>query len=258
MGKGMGKGAGLRLRRHVGLIGIALLASLAPVGHGTAAAAARPVTFALLLLVTGLLSLAPRPAAAATARPDAIDPAAKYLFFYHNYYVETKGPDGDCKYYDILKTFADRGFVVISEIRGKDVSVVDYAKKAAADVQKVLDARVPQENVTLAGHSKGGVIVIRVAALLQKPRVNYVVMAGCGIKALEKGYPDPGQLKGNFLSLYATSDKIAGSCGTDLGQAKQGFFSKEIPLESAAGHQLFFKPADLWVDPLFAWLKEKR
>jgi predicted esterase len=187
--------------------------------------------------------------------PSTINPSAKYLLFFHNYYVETKGPDGDCKYYDILKAFTGRGFVVVSELRPKDASVLEYAKKATINIQKLLDAGVPQENITVAGHSKGAVIAIQIASLVGKPKVNYVIMAGCGIKGLEKAYPDYSLLKGNFLSIYATSDKIAGSCSQVFSQAKQDVTSKEIALESAAGHQLFFKPTDVWFEPVSNWLK---
>lgn len=189
--------------------------------------------------------------------PSAINPAANYLLFFHNYYVETKGTDGDCNYYDILKAFTDKGFIVISEIRTKDASVVEYAKKATANIQKLLDAGVPSENITVAGHSKGGVIAIQVSSLLEKPKVNFVIMAGCGIEGLEKSYPDYSRLKGNILSVYATSDKIAGSCVTAFSQSKQDVSLKEIALESAAGHQLFFKPSDVWLEPVMGWLKPK-
>jgi len=155
--------------------------------------------------------------------PAAFNPSARYLFFHHNYYVETKGVNGDCKYYDILKAFSDKGYTVISEIRPKDVSVIEYGKKAAADVRTLLDAGVPPENVTVAGHSKGGVITLQVAAQLQNPKISYAVLAGCGIKGLEKGYPDFGSLKGNLLSLYASSDKIAGSCGPSFTKDREGF-----------------------------------
>lgn len=183
--------------------------------------------------------------------PATINPSANYLFFHHNYYVETKGVNGDCKYYDILKTFTDKGYTVISEIRPKEVSVVEYGKKAAADVRKLLDAGVPPEKITVAGHSKGGVITLQVAAQLQNPKISYAILAGCGIKGLEKGYPDFGTLKGNFLSLYAASDKIAGSCGPVFAKLREGFFAREIVLDSPAGHQLFFKPTDQWIQPLF-------
>lgn len=188
--------------------------------------------------------------------PTTIDPSARYLLFHHNYYVETKGVNGDCNYFDILKTFADKGYTVISDIRPKDVSVVEYGKKAAADVRTLLDAGVPPEKITVAGHSKGGVITLQVAAQLQNPKISYAILAGCGIKGLEKGYPDFSMLKGNFLSLYANSDKIAGSCGTAFTRTREGFSVKEIALDNPAGHQLFFKPADVWVEPVVAWLKQ--
>jgi pimeloyl-ACP methyl ester carboxylesterase len=192
----------------------------------------------------------------ANGMPATIDPSAKHLFFHHNYYVETKGVNGDCKYDDILKSFTVKGYSVISEIRPKDVSVIEYGKKAAADVRRLLDSGVSPDKITVAGHSKGGVIVLQVAALLENPKINYAILAGCGIKGLEKGYPDFGMLKGNFLSLYANSDKIANSCGSTFAQAREGFYAKEIVLDSPNGHQLFFKPTDVWIEPMFSWLKQ--
>jgi pimeloyl-ACP methyl ester carboxylesterase len=205
----------------------------------------------LALLASFTLVMSARAAEPSYGMPATINPSASYLFFHHNYYVETKGVNGDCKYYDILKTFTDKGYTVISEIRPKDVSVIEYGKKAAADVRKLLDAGVPPENITVAGHSKGGVITLQVAGQLQNPKIRYAVLAGCGIKGQEKGYPDFGTLKGSFLSLYASSDKIAGSCGPLFAASREGFSAREIVLDSPAGHQLFFKPTDQWIQPLF-------
>jgi pimeloyl-ACP methyl ester carboxylesterase len=217
-------------------------------------------TAVIVFSLFGLFSLIASTTADASdpsyALPAAVDPAASYLIFHHNYYVETKGVDGDCKYYDILKAFSAKGYTVISEIRPKDVSVIDYGKKGAADVRKLLDAGVPPEKITVAGHSKGGVITLQVAAQLDNPKIHYAVLAGCGIKAQEKGYPDFGKLQGDFLSLYASSDKIAGSCGPAFTQARESFTSKEIALDNPAGHQLFFKPVDAWLEPLSGWLQQ--
>jgi predicted esterase len=221
----------------------------------------RIITATLLSITVIILLVSIQVSSACAAEPTygmpaTINPTASYLFFHHNYYVETKGADGDCKYYDILKTFSDKGYTVISEIRPKDVSVIDYGKKAATDVRKLLNAGVPPEKITVAGHSKGGVITLQVAAQLENPKISYAILAGCGIKSLEKGYPDFAKLKGKFLSLYATSDKVAGSCGQAFSKERDGFSVREIALDSPAGHQLFFKPVDVWLEPVSGWLKQ--
>lgn len=211
---------------------------------------------ALVIMSAAALASSASAAELTYAMPAAINPAASYLFFHHNYYVETKGVDGDCKYYDILKAFSGRGYTVISEIRPKDASVIEYGKKGAADVRKLLAAGVPPEKITVAGHSKGGVIALQVAAQLDSPKINYAILAGCGIKGLEKGYPEFGKLKGNFLSLYASSDRIAGSCGPEFTKTKEGLSANEIVLDNPAGRQLFFKPVAAWLEPVNDWLKQ--
>jgi predicted esterase len=214
------------------------------------------ISFAVVISLATILVLSARAAEPSCGMPATINPSASYLLFHHNYYVETKGVNGDCKYYDILKAFSDKGYTLISEIRPKDVSVIEYGKKAAADVRKLLAAGVPPEKIMVVGHSKGGVIVLQVAAQLENPKISYAILAGCGIKGQEKGYPDVDKLKGNFLSLYASSDKIAGSCGPAFTQAREGFSAKEVVLDHPAGHQLFFKPVDVWVKPVFGWLEQ--
>jgi predicted esterase len=184
-----------------------------------------------------------------------VDPAAKYLLFFHNNYVEVNGPDGDCKYYDILQAFSERGYTVVSELRPKNASVREAAYNGATTVLRLLDSRVPAGQITVVGHSKGAVIAQQVAALVGNPKIHYAIMAGCGIQGLP--YPDPAKLTGDFLSIYAASDKVAGSCGSSFAQAKPGATSQEIRLDSPAGHQLFFRPTEAWLDPLTAWLKSR-
>ena len=96
--------------------------------------------------------------------PSTVDGSAKYLFFLHNYYVEKHGPDGDCKYYDLLNAFADSGFTVISEVRFGKIIPCAYAQKIVRQIKTLLDAGVPPENIAVAGHSKGGVITLCVSS----------------------------------------------------------------------------------------------
>ena len=189
--------------------------------------------------------------------PSAIDSSARYVFFLHNYYVEKHGPNGACKYHDILKTFTDNGFTVISEVRSGKIVPSEYAKKIVRQVKKLLDAGVPPERVTIAGHSKGGVITLCAATQLGNPNISYIIMAGCEIKLLAQGYPDFTRLKGNFLSIYASSDSIANSCQNVFSKAIIGICYKEMKLKSEKGHRLFFQPEDIWVEPVMAWINQR-
>lgn len=190
--------------------------------------------------------------------PTNIDPSARHLFFLHNYYVEKHGPNGACKYHDILKAFEDNGFTVISEVRSGKIVPSEYAKKIVRQVKRLLDAGVPPEHITIAGHSKGGVITLCVASQLKNPKIGFIVMAGCEIKPLVQAYPDFTQLKGDFLSVYASSDSIASSCQQVFSKAIIGISNKEIKLKSDKGHKLFFQPEDIWVEPVMAWLNQKK
>lgn len=189
--------------------------------------------------------------------PSTIDGSAHYLFFLHNYYVEQHGPNGACKYYDILKAFKEKGFTVISEIRSGKIVPLEYAKKIVRQVGKLLDAGVPPERITIAGHSKGGVISLCAASQLKNPNIGYIIMAGCDIKSLAQAYPDFTRLKGNFLSIYASSDPIASSCQDVFSKAIIGICYKEITLDSNKGHKLFFQPGDIWIEPVSAWINQR-
>ena len=192
--------------------------------------------------------------------PQQADPSEKYLFFLHNYYVETKGPDGDCHYEDILKAFSDKGFSVISEIRTGKIIPCTYAEKTANQVKTLLKSGVPPENITVSGHSKGGAIVLCVASQLSNPEINFVVMAGCEIAGIKKYdlYPDFSKVKGRVLSIYASSDKVAGSCKDAFSKASDGLIKTEIEIGSNAGHRLFFTPDDIWLSPIIKWSRQEK
>ena len=51
--------------------------------------------------------------------PDRIDPAKRYIFYMHGFYVERKGPNAEYEYYRILDAIEAKGFVVIGEARGR-------------------------------------------------------------------------------------------------------------------------------------------
>ena len=214
----------------------------------------------LILLVSVTMLFVPASYAIETLYgiPSDIDPSAKYFFFLHNYYVEKNGPNGDCKYYDILDVFSQKGFVVISELRAGKIVPCEYAEKIVKQIGILLDAGVNPKNITVAGHSKGGVIALCVASQLINPNIGFIVMAGCGIKPLAETYPDFTQLKGNFLSIYASSDNVAESCQKAFANAITGVTNSEIQVQSDSGHRLFFQPKDIWLKPVMGWLEQRK
>lgn len=217
-----------------------------------------PFIFSLFFL--GLFFPARISAQVADTLPENIDTTAEYLFFMHNYYVETNGPDGNCQYSNILKMFSDEGFIVISEVRSGKIVPCNYAKKVVGQVKTLMESGVPSKNITVAGHSKGAVIALCAASQLANPNINYVIMAGCNIAGIKKYnmYPDFNNLKGQILSIYANSDNIASSCDATFSMSPSGLVYNEVILTSDAGHQLFFKPEDTWTQPTINWIKSDK
>jgi hypothetical protein len=109
------------------------------------------------------------------------------------------------------------------------------------------------------GFSKGGVITLFGSARLQNPRVNFVVMAGCGKGPFERAYARvlkqaAGSLQGRFLSIYDVSDQVADTCEIAFTLASKEMTSTEIELRTGLGHGLFYRPRKVWLDPVVDWI----
>jgi hypothetical protein len=192
------------------------------------------------------------------APPAKPDPKAKYIFYLHGRTVEDMGREavspefGPYAYDDILNTLADRGFVVISEVRPKDTDAPQYAKKIVYQIVDLLNKDVPPANITVVGASKGGVITHLISGLVANKNINYVLLAACGKDYLPQGVkPD---LVGNVLSVYDYKDnKGAGTCKDFFAASKNLNKHKEIELQLGVGHGMVFQPMDEWVEPTVAW-----
>jgi hypothetical protein len=191
--------------------------------------------------------------------PSNPSPDARYLFFLHGKIVEKKGVParskkfGDYKYREMLITFADAGFEVISEARSSGTDIHDYSEKVAGDVNKLISAGVPAKNITISGFSKGGRMTLVVSSLLGNKDVNYVVLAGCRSSDIDNLYLNPA---GRILSMYDSSDDSFESCSKIFSAGGEGLVTKEIVLEIGGGHGVFYKPIDEWVKPLVSWASQ--
>jgi hypothetical protein len=195
------------------------------------------------------------------AFPVSVDPTRHYLFYLHGKIIEDEGipavsPDyGEYEYEAILEKLSNHGFVVISERRAKNTDSLEYAKRAAQQVTKLLDAGVPAKLITVVGASKGGGITILTSALLKNNEINFVIMAICTPASIEEIKQNGMTLYGNVLSIYDSSDETAGSC-QDLFSFSEGnglSRHREIVLNTGKGHGFLFKPLDEWVVPSMEW-----
>lgn len=228
------------------------------------ARAARPALVALAVVLA--------PAAASGAGeihrevPVEMDPARHYLFYLHGAWIERHGlgqphpRHGPYRFADIAAAFAARGFVVIAEARLRETEPPRYAEGIADQVRHLLSRGVAPENITIAGHSKGGMITLATATLLRAPTINFVVMAGCGREgsSFRRGYERfiarrAAALQGHILSLYDRADREAGSCRQALERAIR-VDGREITFSTGLGHGLFYAPRDLWLDAVVSWV----
>lgn len=219
--------------------------------------AERVLALGLLVLASARIAQA---GAVRTDLPNPIDPAARYLFYLHGRIVELQGPEavspdfGRYQYRQILEALASRGFVVISAVRkggDEDAAIA----RVTAQVRALLAARVPVENVSVTGFSKGGHLAIAVAGTLQEPGVSFVTMAGCSAGAWAETWGP--KLKGRVLSLFDAGDRYQPSCQPLFAKATL-LEKREITFHKGLGHGLFFAPRPEWLDALTAWALHER
>jgi hypothetical protein len=195
------------------------------------------------------------------AFPEQIDPAARYLFYLHGKIIEDQGlpavsPDfGEYEYGAILKKLSDHGFRMISEPRPRDTDPWEYAQKVAEQVNTLLAAGVPAENITVVGASKGAGIAIFVSNLVKNEAINYVPMAICTADTVAELIQAQVVLYGNVLSIYDSTDEYAGSCEELFAYSRGKGIARheEIVLELGMGHGILYQPLDEWVLPVAEW-----
>lgn len=189
---------------------------------------------------------------------DLLASSQKYLFYLHGGLLEMKGypashpVHGPYEYQKIITALEQQGFIVKTEIR-RQQPPLDYAKRLSQEVNALLKEGVAPENITVAGHSKGGIIAVIASSLLQQPKIKYVILAGCGQGAFKADYEHllrqfGNQLMGQFLSIYDASDKTAGTCNRLFAKPTPSLSKKEVVLDTGLGHGLFYQPNQKWIE----------
>jgi len=197
------------------------------------------------------------------AFPDTIDTAKPYMFYLHGKIIEDQGIPaissdyGEYEYGAILEILRELGFAVISEQRLKNTDSMEFAKRVSEQVKTLLDAGVPAKNITVVGASKGAGIAIFISDFLENRDINYVILAICNPEIVEEFRQNDVSLYGNVLSIYDSSDKLAGTCQELFSFSENKGLSRhdEIILNVGNGHGLLYKPLDDWIIPTVQWAR---
>jgi hypothetical protein len=224
-----------------------------------------PMLISLVVFVAACGAEDPPPAKASPQIfadvPAEVDPGARYLIYLHGAIIETEGVRpthprfGVYEYEEILATFAERGFVVISEARPAGTDGMLYADRVVDQVREILVAGVPPDHVTVVGFSKGGGITIAASSMLANDDVNFVFMAACN--PWLDSHPEI-VARGRLLSIRESSDNLVGSCEGFFGRSPSPHDHVEIVLELGGGHGAFYRPNREWIDPVVEWASVDR
>lgn len=184
--------------------------------------------------------------------------AADTIFYLHGRIVEDEGPRPVHEYfglYDypaIVEALGSDGAKVISEVRATDTNAYEYSKLVADQIEALIESGDSPESITVVGFSKGGSIAIFTSHRLDHPGINFVILAACADWV--RGTPELA-LNGNVLSIYESSDELAGSCKELAARsADLGSFTERM-IETGKEHGAFYLPRAIWVEPLLAWIR---
>ena len=182
---------------------------------------------------------------------------AHYLFYLHGQIVE--GSDGSpvspiygiYQYHEIVKTFSDLGFRVISEIRPHNCAIAPYAQKIANEITDLLNKDILPTQITVVGASRGGMIAAMVShAMADQPLLRYVILAGLFQPFYKK---ENLPLHGQVLSIHDKADKYPITPELFFENSKALTRHQIIVTDTGLGHGLIFRPYPIWVEEVLAW-----
>lgn len=187
--------------------------------------------------------------------PAKVDRSRKYLIYLHGGIVQDLGAEavsedfGKYEYTEILQTFKDNGFNVISAVRPKGTEITSYSEVIVEQVNLLRNRGVRDRDIVVVGASLGAYMTIEAAYKLKLSKISYVLVGLCSGYAIDRYTKYKGKLRGNFLSIYEESDQ-KGSCQRIFEPLNRQAQFKEISLDTGKGHGFLFKPNKEWVTPI--------
>jgi len=213
---------------------------------------------ALILSACSVLACAEGSGRVIRDLPEAPRPEETFVFYLHGAIVEEKGirpesPEfGVYEYEEILDALAGEGFVVVSEPRSRGTDGREYARKVVGQIEELIAAGVPAQQISVVGFSKGGGIAVVASSLLANEDVRFVFLGTCA--SWIRNVPEL-TLRGHILSIYEESDPIGRSCEAALADSDIGPEFRELKLQLGERHGAFYRPRPEWLDPVVNWVE---
>jgi hypothetical protein len=184
----------------------------------------------------------------------------RLIFYLHGRILEEQGLGaksevfGHYDYEGIVQELGRDGHTVVSEIRGKNTDPSTYAEKVAADIRKRIADGIPASHITVVGASKGAAITVLVSNLLRNRQIKYVTLAICAEQTNDYFEKKGVCVYGEVLSVYETSDEMAGSCESLFNRCSSELAAhEEIATSLGNGHGMVYKPYEEWIGPTLRW-----
>ena len=207
----------------------------------------------IICIVLFLLSINTYAGSVVSVVPSNPEADEKYIFYLHGSVEEEEGSTE--KYETAVEAIAESSATVISEVRD-DTDPNIYAEKLKNQVGVLISKGVPAKNITISGFSKGSIIALASAGVINNSDINYVLLGGCSEYLNEKYGVDPTKAVGRILSIYDSGDEKFESCAGII-KASDKLKFDETDLDSGKGHKVFRIPKEkfieLWRDPLIDW-----
>lgn len=186
--------------------------------------------------------------------PSSPDISGKYVFYMHGSVEESEGNTE--KYEMAVEAVAEGSATVITEVRG-DTDPNTYAVKLKQQVEVLISKGVPAANITISGFSKGAVIALAAAGVINNKDIKYVLLAGCSDDLNDKYSISTSNLSGQILAIYDAEDDKYGSCSGIVSNSDKVSL-EEVELDSGKGHKLFRIPKEKfieqWRDPMLEFI----
>jgi hypothetical protein len=178
------------------------------------------------------------------------------VIFLHNAFFE-KNKDGQVHKrfgpYDFegIKAALRNDRTLIAPERGPDADPQQAADALVEEIKDMIQSGQPPDRIKVIGASKGAFIAQLASAKLEEPEFRWVLVGGCHTKRMsEGGFP---AMTGRVLSIYDTSDQVAGPCAPYKPLSAKTRSFEEISISLGEGHGFQFSANAAWITPALDW-----